>query len=112
MLKIGEFSRLSMLTIKAKEAELRQKQTDIQVRLFIIKYLSEDKEMKYQAVMKEIPETIICSKERVLKDYSEVTSLVLSSATECRRLNPSIECAKPDYGFCEYLDGNLFVSVP
>lgn len=91
--------------LSAKEAELRQKQTDIQVRLSIIKYLSEDKEMKYQAVMKEIPETIVYSEERVLKDYSEVTSLVLSSATECRRLNPNIECAKPDYGFCEYLDG-------
>lgn len=61
--------------------------------------------MKYQAVMKEIPEMIVYSEERVLKDYSEVTSLVLSSAAECRRLNPDIECVKPDYGFCEYLDG-------
>ena len=31
--------------------------------------------------------------------------MVLSSADECRRLNPNIECIKPDYGFCEYLDG-------
>jgi effector-binding domain-containing protein len=31
--------------------------------------------------------------------------LVLESAQECLRLNPGIECAKPDYGFCEYLDG-------
>lgn len=168
MLKIGEFSRLSMLTIKAlrfyekegllipakvdeysgyrfyettqletasaikalrqldfslaeirscldgtplrevlleKEAELKQKQTDLSIQLSIINYLLEDKEMKYQAVLKEIPETIVYSEERILRDYSEVTSLVLSSATECRRLNPNIECAKPDYGFCEYLDG-------
>lgn len=61
--------------------------------------------MKYQAVIKEIPETIVYSEERLLKDYSEVTSLVLGSAIECRRLNPNIECIKPDYGFCEYLDG-------
>ena len=168
MLKIGEFSRLSMLTVKAlrfyekegmlipakvdkwsgyrfyetaqletaavikalrqldfsvgeiksylngaplkqvlltKETMLQEKQTDIQTQLSIIKYLLEDKEMKYQAVIKEIPETIVYSEERLLKDYSEITSFVLSSATECRRLNPGIECAKPDYSFCEYLDG-------
>lgn len=95
MLKIGEFLKLSMLTIKAlrfyetaqlktaatikalrqldlsvgeiksylngtplkeilqtKEAELKQKYADITVQLSIIKYLSEDKEMKYQAVTK------------------------------------------------------------
>lgn len=168
MLKIGEFSKLSMLTIKAlrfyekegllvpaevdewtgyryyetnqletaatikalrqldisldvvkaflegqlikeilmvKEAELKQKQFDISHQLSIIKYLSEDKEMKYQAVIKEIPECVVFSEERILKDYSEVSMLVLDSAAECLRLNPSIECTKPDYGFCEYLDG-------
>ena len=91
--------------LQTKEKELRQKQTDISNQLSIIKYLSEDKEMKYHAVIKEIPETVVYSEERCLKDYSEVTALVLGSATECRRLNPNIECAKPDYCFCEYLDG-------
>lgn len=61
--------------------------------------------MKYQAVIKEIPETVVYSEERLLKDYSELTTFILSSATECRRLNPDVECAKPDYCFCEYLDG-------
>ena len=61
--------------------------------------------MKYQAVIKEIPAYTVYSEERVLKDYSEVTSLVLNSAEECLRLNPDIECVKPDYCFCEYLDG-------
>lgn len=168
MLKIGEFSKLSMLTIKAlrfyekeellipasvdrftgyrfyetsqletaalikalrqldfsveeikahfngeplkeilskKEQKLKEQQTDISAKLSIIKYLSEEKEMKYQAVIKELSEAVVYSEERLLKDYSEVTDLVLSSAEECKRLNPSIECAKPDYCFCEYLDG-------
>ncbi|MGN1419751.1 MAG: MerR family transcriptional regulator [Acutalibacteraceae bacterium] len=91
--------------LKEKAAELEAKKTDISVQISIIHYLSEDNEMKYQAVLKEIEPCIVYSEERVLNDYSEVTGLVLSSATECRRLNPSIECAKPDYGFCEYLDG-------
>ncbi len=91
--------------LKAKKAELQQKQADISVRLSVIEYLSEDKEMKYQAVIKEIPETIVYSETRMLKTYGEVTDLVLGSAEECLRLNPDIECAKPDYSFCEYLDG-------
>ncbi|MEL1134540.1 MerR family transcriptional regulator [Desulfitobacterium sp. THU1] len=89
----------------AKEAELKQRLYDISHQLSIIKYLSEEKEMKYQAVVKEIPECVVYSEERVLKDYSEMSMLVLGSATECRRLNPNLECTKPDYGFCEYLDG-------
>lgn len=90
--------------LESKANELKQKQTDISAKLSVIKYLSEEKEMKYTAVIKEIPETVVYSEERVLKDYSQVTDLVLASATECRRLNPNIECTKPDYCFCEYLD--------
>jgi DNA-binding transcriptional MerR regulator len=168
MLKIGEFSKLSMLTVKAlrfyekerllvpvhvdewtgfryyetnqletaatikalrqldfsvdeiksyllghpikvilfeKEAELKQKRSDISRQLSIIKYLLEDIEMKYQAVIKEIPRCIVYSEERVLNDYSEFTTLVLESAEECLRINPGMECVKPDYAFGEYLDG-------
>lgn len=91
--------------LAAKERELRKRQADISIQLSIIQYLSEEKDMKYQAVLKQLPEAIVYSEERVLKDYSQVTELVLGSAGECRRLNPDIECVKPDYGFCEYLDG-------
>lgn len=94
-----------MDVLNVKKDELIRKQADISTQLSIINYLMEDKEMKYQAVIKEIPETVVYSEERVLKDYSEVAMLVLGSATECRRFNPDIECIKPDYGFCEYLDG-------
>lgn len=61
--------------------------------------------MKYQAVIKNMGEHIVYSEERTLERYSDVTMLVLESAQECLRLNPGIECTKPDYGFCEYLDG-------
>lgn len=168
MLKIGEFSKLSMLTIKAlrfyekegllvpnqvdewtgyryyetnqletaamikalrqldfsvaqikayldgaplenalyfKQNELLEKQSDISRKLSVIKYLTEEKEMKYKAVVKEIGECIVYSEERLLESYSEVTTLVLESAKECLRLNPDIECTTPDYCFCEYLDG-------
>lgn len=88
-----------------KSFELQEKQTEINKKLSIIHYLMEDNKMKYQPIIKEIPETLVYSEERILKDYSEVTNLVLESASECLRLNPNIECVKPDYSFCEYLDG-------
>lgn len=91
--------------LRAKKAELVKKQADLSTRISIINYLMEESEMKYQAVIKEIGETIVYSEERVLEQYSDVTALVLESAQECIRLNPDIECVKPDYGFCEYLDG-------
>lgn len=31
--------------------------------------------------------------------------MVLESAKECLKLNPGLECIKPDYCFCKYLDG-------
>ena len=89
----------------AKKVELIQRQTDISARISIINYLMEESEMKYQAVIKNIDECIVYSEERVLERYSDVSMLVLESAEECIRLNPDIECTKPDYGFCEYLDG-------
>lgn len=91
--------------LERKEQDLLRKQTELSVRLSIIQHLLEENDMKYQAVLKEIPETIVYSEERVLEHYSDVSALVLESAEECLRLNPGIECVKPDYGFCEQLDG-------
>ena len=91
--------------LRQKEAELRQRQNDISSMLSIIKFLLEDKEMKYQAVVKDIGECVVYSEERTLGSFAEITRLALESAQECVRLNPDIECVKPDYCFCEYLDG-------
>ena len=91
--------------LHAKQAELQQKQADISARISVINYLMEENDMKYQAVMKDIGECIVYSEERTLEKYSDVSMLVLESAEECLRLNPGMECTKPDYGFCEYLDG-------
>ena len=91
--------------LRAKQAELQKKQADISARISIINYLMEESDMKYQAVMKEIAECIVYCEERTLEKYSDVSMLVLESAEECLRLNPGMECTKPDYGFCEYLDG-------
>jgi len=93
----------SILTEKVES--LKKQQTDIGIRISIINHILEDKEMKYQAVIKEIPETIVYYEERKLKEYGELMTFIPESGAECRRINPDLKCAEPPYEFCEYLDG-------
>lgn len=88
-----------------KAQELQQKQAEISTKLSIVNYLLGEKEMKYQAVIKELPEMIVYSEERRISNFSKITDLVLQSAEECLRLNPKIQCVSPDYCYIEYLDG-------
>ena len=98
MLKIGEFSKLSHLTVKAyrqlgltieeiksiangqdirrilaeKAEELRAEKSIIDTRLSIINHILEDKNMKYQVTEKNIPETTVYYSETVLKNYNDI----------------------------------------
>ncbi len=89
----------------AKADELRKLQHDTAVRLSVIKYILEEKEMKYQVTLKEIPEMTVYSSETVLKKYSDSMEWILSVGAECLALNPNMKCVNPPYEFCEYLDG-------
>ena len=91
--------------LKLKADNLKKQQADISIRLSIINYLMEDKQMNYQAVIKEIPENIVYYEERRLDSYSDLMIFVPESKAECKRLNPGLKCAEPPYEFCEYLDG-------
>jgi len=91
------------LSRKRDELILRRDETLRQ--LSVINYLLEEQNMSYQVIIKDIPECIVYSEERRLERYSDMGTLVLESAEECLRLNPGIECVRPDYSFCEYLDG-------
>lgn len=90
--------------LNLKENDIRERIAAYISMLSVIEYLKGGENMKYQAVIKYIPEMIVYSEERTLKTYDELTNLVLESALECQRLNPDIECVKPDYCFSEYLD--------
>lgn len=61
--------------------------------------------MKYEVITKELPEYVVYYKEGIIKDYSEITSFILSSADECLATNPNIKCIEPDYCYMNYLDG-------
>ena len=61
--------------------------------------------MKYEVITKQLPEYVVYYKEGIIKDYSEISDFILSSADECLETNPNIKCVEPDYCYVNYLDG-------
>ena len=94
-----------MKILSDKEEDLRKLQQKTELQISIIKFFMEEKEMKYQVTIKEIPEMIVYSSETVLAKYEDAMQWIPSVGEECLKLNPGIKCAEPPYEFCEYLDG-------
>lgn len=69
-----------------------------------INFLLEEREMKYEAIIKEIPAYTIYYKEGKIKEFSDLTEFITSSGAECKKLNPTLDCLEPDYCYVSYLD--------
>lgn len=69
-----------------------------------INYLLEGKFMKYETIIKELPDYTVYYKEGRIKTIDEIVSFITSSATECFATNPDIKCIEPDYCYVSYLD--------
>ncbi len=93
------------LIFEEKAKALQSQKDEIDVRLSIIKNILEDKKMKYQVTVKEIPSAIVYYSETTLKNYSDAMEFIPKCGEECKKLNPTLKCANPHYEFCEYLDG-------
>lgn len=92
------------LIFAAKAEKLKKQKEEIDVRLSIINHILEDKKMKYQVTVKEIPSAIVYYTEVNIKNYAEMMTIIPELGTECMALNPDIKCTLPPYEFCEYLD--------
>lgn len=90
--------------LKIRKREVEQIQEEANDQLLRIQYLMEEKNMKYEVVMKTLPEVTVYYKEGVIEHYSDLTQFVLSSADECYATNPNIKCLEPDYCYVNYLD--------
>ena len=91
--------------LSEKAVYLRKLKADTEHQLSVIEFILEEKEMKYQVTVKEIPEMIVYSSEAVLAKYSDCMQWIPSVGQECLKLNPDLKCTEPPYEFCEYLDG-------
>ena len=95
--------RMQVLSDKAKA--LSKQREKIDALLSRIHHMLEGKEMKYQVTEKVIPAATVFYAETVLENYSDIMQWIPSLGEECRKLNPNLRCAEPEYEFCEYPDG-------
>jgi DNA-binding transcriptional MerR regulator len=84
--------------IQEKKKQLKQ----------ITHYLENKREgfkMSYEVVLKELPEVIVYAKKMVIPNYDYYFEAVPKIGEEISELNPNLKCAKPNYCFTIYLDG-------
>lgn len=75
------------------------------IQLFKINYLLKEKKMENRIIVKELSECIVYYKEGVIKNFGEMSTFIINSASECLALNPKMKCLEPDYCYVSYLDG-------
>jgi effector-binding domain-containing protein len=86
-----------------RRTELKRELDDISEQTLRLKhYISQRKEglnMRYQAVVKEIPECIIYSKRQVIPNYEALFEVIPAIGAAVKQANPSLKCAEPEYCF-------------
>ncbi len=102
--KILKDKKLSEMLNKRKK-ELEKELINCDKQLSRINYLMEDNNMKYEVIMKELPDYVVYYKEGIIEDFSQITDFILKSADECMETNPNIKCIEPGYCYVSYLDG-------
>ncbi len=88
-----------------RKEEIESELTITNDQLSRINYLLEGENMKYEIIVKELPDYTVYYKEGVVENFSKLTDFILASGEECLELNPNIKCIEPDYCYVSYLDG-------
>lgn len=94
-----------MELLNKRRNEIKNLIVDYTIQLSKINYLLEEKNMKQEIFVKEIPSYIIYYCDGIIKDFSKITEFVLQAGTECANANPNLKCITPDYCYISYLDG-------
>ncbi len=95
-----------MIAQRRQELQRRLEQASEQLSL-INQYIIERKEgaiMKYQAVIKDLPECIVFSKRVILPRYDALFEIMPALGEEITQANPGIACTVPEYCFNIYHD--------
>ena len=91
--------------LKTRKKEIENNLIDYNIQLSKINYLLEEKNMKNEIFIKDIPSYIIYYRDGMIEDFSKITEFVLQAGTECAKANPNLKCITPDYCYISYLDG-------
>ncbi len=92
-----------------RRAGLEREAKDAAERLFrLTNHINERKEgknMKYQAVIKEIPACTVYSAEYTIPNYAALGNIMPALGDKVAKANPGLKCVEPAYCFNVYLDG-------
>lgn len=72
-----------VLNIRKKVVE--NELNEYKYQFYKINYILEERDMKYEVITKELPEYVVYYKEGIIKDFSEISNFILSSANECMK---------------------------
>ena len=92
-------------TINKRKKELETNIQEYNIQLSKINYLLEDRNMKNEIFLKDIPSYIVYYQDGVIADFSKIPEFVLQVGEECAKVNPNLKCITPDYCYISYLDG-------
>lgn len=95
--------------LESRKTELIEEITDKQHQLSRLEFMLNGKEeemfMNYVAVVKELPECIVYSKEMVVPNYSSYFEVIPAIGKQLLEKYPDVKCSTPEYCFIVYLDG-------
>ena len=94
-----------ILILNKRKNEIEENLKNCHIELLKINYLLEEKNMKNEIFVKEIPSYTVFYTDGIISDFSKISEFVLNAGKECAKLNPDIKCTTPDYCFVSYLDG-------
>ena len=96
-------------TLEKRRAELLDELALCQDQLSRIEFILQGKEedcfMNYQAIIKDLPECIVYSKQMVVPNYDAYFELIPAIGEKLKRKYPDLKCMVPPYCFIIYLDG-------
>lgn len=95
--------------LEKRKAELTKELQDRQDQLTRIAYmkshLTEEQHMNYQTTIKDIPAQIVYTKRLTVPNYAAYYEVIPAIGRAIAEANPNLECAKPEYCYVSYLDG-------
>lgn len=95
--------------LEKRRGELMSELTETQHQLSRIQFILHGKEeeyfMNYTATLKDLPECIVYSKRMTIPSYDAYFEVLPALGQKMTEKYPDLQCAKPEYCFIIYLDG-------
>lgn len=94
--------------LEKRKMEIKDQLSDLNTQLSQLEFILQNKEdyfMNYVAAVKDLPECIVYSQKMTVPDYDAYFQLIPAIGEKVMTKYPKLKCAKPEYCFICYPDG-------